>query len=49
VDERNIFEPVCLVETGFVMLTVGKGFCQQDYGRVVKHESENLYALSKGN
>jgi len=28
VDERNIFEPVCFVEAGFVMLAVGKGFCQ---------------------
>ncbi len=28
VDERNIFEPVCFVEAGFVMLVVGKGFCQ---------------------
>ncbi len=28
VDERNIFEPVCFVEAVFVMLAVGKGFCQ---------------------
>ena len=28
VDERNIFEPVCFVEAGFVMLAVGKGSCQ---------------------
>ena len=49
VGERNIFEPVYFVGEGFVMLAVGKGFCQLRYGRVVKHESENLYALSKGN
>jgi len=27
-DGRNIFEPVCFVEAGFVMLAMGKGPCQ---------------------
>jgi len=48
-DGWSISEPGCLVEAGFVMLAGRGRFLSVRYGRVVKHESENLYALSKGN